>query len=62
MNYGLYHSIGTVSAFLAFLAVCWWAYSPSNTRRFEEDGNLPLESDPIYMRKLQEKQKLEKTE
>lgn len=58
MNYGLWHSIGTVSALVAFLAVSWWAYSPSNRKRFEEDGNMVLETDPLYKKRdpdLQEK-------
>jgi len=48
MNYGLYNSIGTVSAFLAFIGVCWWAYTPRNRQRFEEDGHLVLDTDPLY--------------
>jgi cytochrome c oxidase cbb3-type subunit 4 len=62
MNYGLYHSIGTVSAFVAFLAVCWWAYSPGNRERFREDGNLPLDTDPIHIAKKQEQELREKSE
>lgn len=62
MNYGLYHSIGTVSALIAFLAVCWWAYTPVNRDRFREDGNMPLDTDPIYMRKKQEQETREKSE
>jgi cytochrome c oxidase cbb3-type subunit 4 len=53
MNYGLYHSIGTVSAFIAFILVCWWAYRPANRRRFEEDGQQVLDTDPIYQKQKQ---------
>ena len=45
--YGLLHSIATVAAVLAFTGVCWWAYRPANRQRFEQDGLLPLETDPI---------------
>lgn len=45
--YGLMHSIATVSAFLAFLGVCWWAYTPANRQRFEEIGRSALDTDPI---------------
>ena len=51
MNYGLFHSIGTVSAFVAFIAVCWWAYSPRNRKRFEDDGRIVMETDPMYQQR-----------
>ncbi|HQX89304.1 MAG: cbb3-type cytochrome c oxidase subunit 3 [Moraxellaceae bacterium] len=50
MDYGLWHSIATVAAILAFAGVVWWAYSPSNRKRFEDIGNLPFENDPILTR------------
>jgi len=56
MDYGIFDRIGTVTAFIAFLGVCWWAYSPTNRERFREDGDLALDSDPIYMRKKQQEQ------
>jgi cytochrome c oxidase cbb3-type subunit 4 len=39
------HSIATVAAFIAFIAIVWWAYSPKNRKRFEEDAKLALEDD-----------------
>jgi cytochrome c oxidase cbb3-type subunit 4 len=50
MNYGLLHSIATVAAVIAFTAICWWAYSPANRKRFEDDALLPLETDPLLTR------------
>ncbi|MFP5429454.1 MAG: cbb3-type cytochrome oxidase subunit 3 [Gammaproteobacteria bacterium] len=47
MDYGIWHSVATVAAVLAFAGVVWWAYSPTNRKRFEEIGKLPLENDPI---------------
>lgn len=41
------HSIATVAAFIAFLAIVWWAYSPKNRKRFEEDANLALDDDDV---------------
>lgn len=41
------HSIATVAAFIAFLAIVWWAYSPKNRNRFEEDAKLALDDDII---------------
>ena len=33
MNWGVLHSIATVAAFIAFIAVAWWAYSPKNKKK-----------------------------
>lgn len=45
MSLGTLHSIATVAAFLAFLAIVWWAYSPKNRERFEKDAQLVLDDD-----------------
>ncbi|MBN8432199.1 MULTISPECIES: cbb3-type cytochrome c oxidase subunit 3 [Microbulbifer] len=34
--------IGVVLGALAFLGVCWWAFSPKRKKRFEEDAKLPF--------------------
>ncbi|GAA5445391.1 hypothetical protein Misp06_03593 [Microbulbifer sp. NBRC 101763] len=34
--------IGLVLGSIAFLAICWWAFSPKRKKRFEEDANLPF--------------------
>lgn len=60
MDYALMHSIATVAAMIAFAAVCWWAYRPGNRARFEADGRLPLDNDPI-LTALQDKAAEEKT-
>lgn len=39
------HSIATVAAFIAFIAIVWWAYSPKNRKRFEEDAKLALDDE-----------------
>lgn len=41
------HSIATVAAFIAFIAVVWWAYSPKNRKRFEEDAKLALDDEML---------------
>lgn len=35
----------TVLVLIAFAGVCWWAYSPSRKKRFEEAANLPFADD-----------------
>ncbi|WP_066802342.1 CcoQ/FixQ family Cbb3-type cytochrome c oxidase assembly chaperone [Moraxella oblonga] len=47
MNWGVLHSIATVGAFFAFIAVAWWAYSPKNKKRFEEDAQLALDDEQL---------------
>ncbi|PNK61418.1 cbb3-type cytochrome oxidase subunit 3 [Psychrobacter sp. FDAARGOS_221] len=37
----------TVAAFVAFISIAWWAYSPKNKKRFEEDAQLALDDDLI---------------
>ncbi len=39
--------IATISAFVAFLGIAWWAYSPKNKKRFEEDAQLALDDKDI---------------
>lgn len=43
MSWGVLHSIATVAAFFAFIGIAWWAYSPKNKKRFEEDAQLVLD-------------------
>jgi cytochrome c oxidase cbb3-type subunit 4 len=50
MDYATLHSIATVSAVIAFSAVCWWAYRPANRLRFEADARMILDTDPILSR------------
>ena len=39
------HSIGTVLAFAAFIAVCIWAYSPGKKQQFDEAAQLPFDDE-----------------
>ena len=41
------HIIATVGAFIAFISIAWWAYSPSNKKRFEEDAQLAFDDDML---------------
>lgn len=45
MSLATLHSIATIAAFIAFIAIVWWAYSPSNRKRFEEDAKLALDDE-----------------
>ncbi|MUG32277.1 MULTISPECIES: cbb3-type cytochrome oxidase subunit 3 [Psychrobacter] len=39
--------IATVTAFIAFVSIAWWAYSPNNKKRFEEDAQLALDDELV---------------
>ncbi len=47
MDYSVLHSIATLFAFIAFISICWWAYRPANRKRFEADGRMIIDTDPI---------------
>lgn len=47
MNWSVLHSIATVAAFVAFIVIAWWAYSPKNKKRFDEDAQLALDDEQI---------------
>ncbi|MGI9278102.1 MAG: cbb3-type cytochrome oxidase subunit 3 [Endozoicomonas sp.] len=41
--------LSTVLAMIAFLAVCFWAYSGSKKRDFNEAASLPFEDDAAHI-------------
>jgi cytochrome c oxidase cbb3-type subunit 4 len=43
MDLNLIRSLVTVAAFLAFLGIVWWAYSPARRQRMEDAGRSVLE-------------------
>ena len=42
MSLGAMKTIGLLLAMLGFALICWWAYAPSNRKRFDEDAMLPF--------------------
>lgn len=40
----------TVVSFIAFLCICFWAYSSKRKDQFEEAANLPFDDDDIQKR------------
>jgi len=47
MDQGTMQGIGTILAMVAFLAVCWWAFSKHKKKDFEEASHLPFDDDEI---------------
>jgi cytochrome c oxidase cbb3-type subunit 4 len=46
--------IAVVLGALAFLGVCWWAFSPKRKKRFEEDAKLPFADEEPSAREGEE--------
>jgi cytochrome c oxidase cbb3-type subunit 4 len=42
MDQGTLQGIGTVLAMLAFLGICWWAFSSHKKQDFDEASQLPF--------------------
>jgi cytochrome c oxidase cbb3-type subunit 4 len=42
MELGIVRAVGTVTLFLSFVALCFWAWSPSQRARFDEASRLPF--------------------
>lgn len=45
MDQGTIGSIFTVIVFVAFIGVCYWAFSSRNTKNFEEAANLVFDDE-----------------
>ena len=47
MDINTLRSISPVLVLLAFIGVCWWAFSPRRRKRFEDAAKLPFaDEDP----------------
>jgi cytochrome c oxidase cbb3-type subunit 4 len=45
MDQGTLQGIGTILAIVAFLGVCWWAFSGHKKKDFEEAAQLPFSDE-----------------
>ncbi|MBI3782969.1 MAG: cbb3-type cytochrome c oxidase subunit 3 [Deltaproteobacteria bacterium] len=52
MNLESISSLGTVVLMSAFVALCFWAYSPRRRRQFDEAARLALDDDKTAERTL----------
>lgn len=52
MDLGNLRGLSTIFCMLGFLAVVYWAYSPSRKERFEEDAELPFLEDDDSSREV----------
>lgn len=47
MDQGTLEGIGTALALVAFLGICWWAFSKHKKKDFEEASRLPFDEDEL---------------
>jgi cytochrome c oxidase cbb3-type subunit 4 len=47
MDSGTVGAISTVLVTIAFFGVCFWAFSPSLRKRFDEDAQIPFADDEL---------------
>ena len=47
MDQGTMEGIGTLLAMIAFLGVCWWAFSKHKKKDFEEASHLPFDEEEL---------------
>jgi cytochrome c oxidase cbb3-type subunit 4 len=54
MDSGTLQGIGTIFAMAAFVAICVWAWSAKNKKRFDEASRLPFIDEPAYKERSQD--------
>lgn len=47
MSQGTFQGIATILAMVAFLGVCWWAFSSHKKKDFEEAAQLPFADEDV---------------
>ncbi len=45
MDINTLRGLSSVFVLLAFIGVCWWAFSPRRRKQFEEAARLPFAED-----------------
>jgi cytochrome c oxidase cbb3-type subunit 4 len=46
MDINNFRSLATILVMVAFFGVCWWAFSPSRRKQFDEAAQLPFVDEP----------------
>jgi len=57
MDINTVRGISTLFVMVAFLGICWWAYSARRKSRFDEAANLPFDDEEISERTLNKTEK-----
>ena len=49
--------MSTILVMIVFIGICWWAFSKSKKKDFDEAANLPFADDDIAERTLSDKER-----
>jgi cytochrome c oxidase cbb3-type subunit 4 len=55
MDINFFRGLSTVFVLIAFIGICWWAFSPKRKQRFNDAANLPF-ADEEEHQSTQEKE------
>jgi len=44
--------LSTVLVMVAFLGICWWAFSPSRKKKFDDAADLPFADEENHDRSV----------
>ena len=59
MNAGTLQGVATIFVMVAFLGVCWWAFSPKRKQKFKEAANMPFADEVENKPSVDEEKKAE---
>lgn len=45
MDLNTLRGVSTILVMIAFAGICWWAFSPSRKKKFDDAANLPFADD-----------------
>lgn len=54
MDINTFRGIATITVMIAFLAVCWWAFSPKRRKRFKDAAQLPFADESAEEKRARE--------
>lgn len=60
MDINTVRGLSTIFVAIAFIGVCWWAFSPKRKKKFDEAANLPFadeEQSQLSARKESEQER-----
>ncbi|MFT5419615.1 MAG: cytochrome c oxidase cbb3-type subunit 4 [Candidatus Endobugula sp.] len=52
MDINDFRSLSTVFVMIAFFGICWWAFSPSRSKKFDDAANLPFADEGNHERSI----------
>ncbi|KZX77084.1 cytochrome oxidase [Oleiphilus sp. HI0009] len=57
MDINTLRGLSTILVMIVFAGICWWAFSNSKKKDFEDASNLPFDDEDIAERTLREKER-----